>query len=238
MPTGTVTISEGTTVLGTASLATGQFSVVLSALAVGTHSLSTLYSGDGNFQRHAVSLSQSVQYAGPPDFTVGSIPGSATVVAGAPASFTISATAVNGFASAITLACTSGLPLQASCQFSPSSITPGANAATSTLTVNTTARTAARMSASSGLYLSWLFLPAIMMGTITLAAPKSRRYSNYILPILVFTTLIWITACGGNGSSGNSGGGTGGTPAGVYNIVVTGSTGTTQHMSTVTLTVQ
>jgi len=239
VPTCTVTVSEGSTVLGTATLAAAQFSAISSTLAVGTHSLSVVYSGDSSFQRHTVSLRQTVQYAGSPDFTVGSTPGSATVVAGTPASFTITATAQNGFASAISLACTSGLPPQATCQFSPSSINPGTNPGTSSLTVNTSARTTAHISANLGLYVSWLFLPAIAMSTITLAAPKCRRYFSYILLVLVFTALIWITACGGNSSGGaNSGGGTSGTPVGIYNIVVTGSTGSTQHTSTVTLTVQ
>ena len=237
MPTGTVTVLEGSTVLGTATLATGQFSAVSSTLTVGTHSLAAVYSGDSNFQRHTVRLTQNVQYAGPPDFTMDSAPGSATVDAGTPASFTITAMALNGFVSAISLVCTSGLPPQAACQFSPSSITPGTVPATSTLTVSTAARTAADISTNHRLYFGLLFLPAIVISTIFLAAPYRRTHMSWILRLFLFTVLIWIPGCG-NSNSGNTGPGNGGTPSGVYNIVVTGGSGATQHTSTLTLTVQ
>src|SRR5882672_1897832 len=48
-PTGTVIFQDGSTSLGTANLLNGQASVTLSALGVGLHSVTAVYSGDGNF---------------------------------------------------------------------------------------------------------------------------------------------------------------------------------------------
>jgi hypothetical protein len=76
-----------------------------------------------------------------PDFTISvTPPTSATVVAGNPATYTISVSPTNGFNSAVTLTC-SGLPLGASCAFAPPAVTPSGTAVTSTLTITTAAAT-------------------------------------------------------------------------------------------------
>lgn len=72
-------------------------------------------------------------------------PASATVVAGNPATYTISVSPINGFNSPVTLTC-SGLPLGTSCAFVPATVTPGATAVTSTLTITTTSVTPAATS--------------------------------------------------------------------------------------------
>jgi RHS repeat-associated protein len=48
-PTGTVTFKKGTTVLGTANMVAGQASLVLTDLAIGSHSVSAEYAGDTNY---------------------------------------------------------------------------------------------------------------------------------------------------------------------------------------------
>ena len=48
-PTGTVTFMEGSTVLATATLSSGQVQFTTSSLGPGTHSISAVYSGDTNF---------------------------------------------------------------------------------------------------------------------------------------------------------------------------------------------
>jgi hypothetical protein len=67
-------------------------------------------------------------------------PSSASASVGNPATYTISVSAINGFNSPVTLSC-SGLPLGSTCTLSPLVVTPGATAATSTLTINATAAT-------------------------------------------------------------------------------------------------
>src|SRR5215467_10784488 len=49
VPTGTVTFSDGATVLGTATLVNGSASLSVSTLALGSHSLTSVYSGSANF---------------------------------------------------------------------------------------------------------------------------------------------------------------------------------------------
>ncbi|HKW32657.1 MAG TPA: Ig-like domain repeat protein [Candidatus Acidoferrum sp.] len=49
-PTGTLTFSDGTTVLGTGTLSNGSAQFTTSTLTVGSHSISASYSGDANFQ--------------------------------------------------------------------------------------------------------------------------------------------------------------------------------------------
>ena len=49
VPTGTVTFSDGATVLGTATLVNGSASLPVSTLALGSHSLASIYSGSANF---------------------------------------------------------------------------------------------------------------------------------------------------------------------------------------------
>jgi YVTN family beta-propeller protein len=49
-PTGTVTFKDGSNSLGTATLSSGQAIFVTSSLAQGSHSITAVYGGDGNFQ--------------------------------------------------------------------------------------------------------------------------------------------------------------------------------------------
>jgi hypothetical protein len=61
-PTGTATFMDGSTTLGTAALGGGIASFTTSALAVGTHSIKVVYSGDANFKTSTSAvLSQVVQ---------------------------------------------------------------------------------------------------------------------------------------------------------------------------------
>ncbi|HEV2494479.1 MAG TPA: choice-of-anchor D domain-containing protein [Terriglobia bacterium] len=76
-------------------------------------------------------------------FSVGASPGSATVGAGQPATYTVTVTAKGGpFSSSVTLGCSS-LPAESTCSFNPATVTPGSTSAQSTLTVSTMARSLA-----------------------------------------------------------------------------------------------
>jgi hypothetical protein len=76
------------------------------------------------------------------NFKVGVSPASASVNAGQAASYNVTvAPQLGAFAGAITLGCSS-LPVLSTCSFSPASVTPGTSAATSTLTLTTTAASA------------------------------------------------------------------------------------------------
>jgi len=87
-PSGTVTFNDGSTILGQASLVSGQSAFSASALAQGAHSIVAVYGGDANFESSTSSaISQTVNRA--PAITSAN---SATFTLGAPSSFTVTAT--------------------------------------------------------------------------------------------------------------------------------------------------
>ena len=78
----------------------------------------------------------------PPDFSVSAAPATLTVTAGSSGTGMISISPQESFASAVSFAC-SGLPAGDACSFSPATVTPsGPAAATTTLTVTTSATSA------------------------------------------------------------------------------------------------
>ena len=247
-PTGTVTFMDGATALGTGTLnASGVATFATSSLAVGQHSMTAVYSGDTNNAGSTSSvLTQTVNAA---NFTLTSNPPSTTVTAGHSGTFTVTVTPQGSFTSPISFTCT-WLPTLAACGFSPTMVTPNTNTVTTTLTITTAAHTAAHAAAlvpppfghrSSPLYAIWLVLPAMLLGTAGMAAPNRRKLLSYCLVFLLVGGCLLQVACAGtsnSGSGGGGGGGTGGTPAGTYTVTVTGAAGSTQHTTTVTLTVQ
>src|ERR1700694_3777782 len=65
-PTGTVTYREGTTILGTATVAAGQASLAISSLSPGIHIISTSYSGDTVFNPNTAPLYTQTVTSGTP----------------------------------------------------------------------------------------------------------------------------------------------------------------------------
>jgi hypothetical protein len=176
------------------------------------------------------------------DFSLTSSASSNSIAPGSTASYTLTITPVGGsFASAVKLACT-GLPAQASCNFSPSSVTPGANNATATLSISTTAAVATavpfRPLRTGPMLAAWIQLQGIgLFGMILFARRRSTiKCPPRFLLILLTAALIFMTGCaGGTGIASQSQPGT--TP-GTYSITVTGTSGNLQHSLPLTLTVQ
>lgn len=102
-----------------------------SALGVTTGSL-TVTDNDPAGNQQITSLSGAGV-----DFQVGASPASVTISAGQTASYTISVTPLGGsFPNAVSLTC-GALPAGTTCSFSPSSLVPGVDGASSTLTITT-----------------------------------------------------------------------------------------------------
>jgi hypothetical protein len=133
-PTGTVIFNDGNTALTAAiplSVA-GVATFSTSALVAGTHPITAVYSGDANFTTVTSAIvNQRVE-----DYTIASVPGSASIRTGHSAGFVITATPLGGFNSAITLQC-ANLPVNATCVFEPPVLTPNGGPVTSKLVVKT-----------------------------------------------------------------------------------------------------
>jgi arabinogalactan endo-1,4-beta-galactosidase len=238
-PTGQVTFLDGTTMLGSSTLSAGVATFTTSSLAVGSHSLTASYAGDAN---NAPSTSNTVTLTvtGTPAFSISLSPASATIASGGSATATVSITPMNGFSAATTLAC-SGLPSFATCAFSPASVTPGAAAATSTLTIATNVQTASighettpanrsNRGVGSGAMLAVLLLPLMLFDR------RRRKLWLRVCGCVFVGVLLMqgLTGCSGNSGMSNSST----TPAGQYTITITATSGTLSQSTTLPLTVQ
>jgi subtilase family serine protease len=180
--------------------------------------------------------------AGFPQFSVSAATLSpATVSPGQSATSNIDVAAVLGFNNSVSLTCSvSPSPqLAPQCSITPSSVTPGTPA---TLTVTTTAPTMALSTPLGRFSVFYAFaLPLFGVTFIKIKfgaarATNNRRLLILLLVALLITGLVFQAACGGG--SGGSHGGNAGTPAGNYTITITGTSGTLQHATCVSLAVQ
>ncbi len=226
VPTGTVTFKDGTTTLGTGTLTSGKASYTTTTLSVGSHSVTASYGGDGsNLTSTSSAISITVTAAGPADFTLAISPTSGSVPAGSPASAMITVTPVNGFTGATTFAC-SGLPANSTCAFSPATVTPnGTAASTSTMTIESNVQAAITLATGS---MSLLLLPMLAFRT----RKRSGRVAVVASILLVMLAAAGISACGGSKSTVSTT-----TPAGTYSVTVTATSGSLNHSSSYSFTV-
>ena len=166
-----------------------------------------------------------------PDFTVTTTPPTQTASSGGTATYNVSVGSVNGdFSNAVTLSA-SGVPSGATAMFAPASVTPGGESATSVLTIQTASLTAQTRAADrrSG----WRWMPPV---TVAFFIPllwwrrRIRLLSIGLLCVLLTVGAGMLLGCGGGYYSKP--------PAQTYTVTVTGTSGSTQHSATVTLTVQ
>jgi subtilase family serine protease len=116
---------------------TGVATFTTTALPSGTNNVTATYEGDA--VNSGSTSSATTVIVSTPDFTLGTAPGSATVVAGHPApAVTVTITPVNGFNQLLTFTCPSA-PTGVSCAFNPATITPSGSAVTTSLTISTAA---------------------------------------------------------------------------------------------------
>jgi len=248
-PSGTVEFFNGPTSLGTTALflsAAGGFvsprtfnlaqstASLATTLPNGQLSLTAHYAGDTNYQ---AGTSSPVNVSVQPDFDISAAAASMTITSpggSGTLTFTITGDAgYNGTINFTTAAC-SGLPREATCSFSPASVTGNGQ---TTLRISTTApKTAAAR--GHGLWLASAL--AFAVAIIFSSTPQKGRWSA-LAALAIAICIMPIASCGGGSSSG-SGGGDPGTPAGSSNVTVSASaassTGTLTRTTTFTLMVQ
>jgi hypothetical protein len=205
-PTGTVTFTDGNTVLGTSIVSAGSASVTPTISAAGTHIITAIYSGDDNYVGQTkATLIQTID-APASTYLLSANPASATLLPGQSAQFVITATPNPTSSDTVTFSCGS-LPQGISCSFSPSSLTlSGSNPASTTLTVTAAATfvaSGAPVFPIGGLPLTGLTVG--IFGYVALAGFR-RQTRGRLTPLLLLVALAAVlaaTGCSGN-PAGNS----------------------------------
>ncbi len=255
-PTGAITLSgNGQTFTATpvaAATSTGTvalistFTVPGATLAGGSNTLTASYSGDGNYNP-AASATTSVTVTGGTSTSAGFAltgPTGGLTVAnlGTAQTGTITITPTNGFTGTVNLSCAvqfSGTGAAPTCSIAPTINLAANTAATTTLTINTTALsslvkpgtgepggTPARrlLAAGGGIALCSLLLWGM---------PARRRSWRSMLVALLAFGALGIIGCGGSSNSASSG-----TPTGTYTAIVTGTSGTVTTSTNVSVNVE
>jgi hypothetical protein len=264
VPTGSVNFLDGTTLLGTGTISNGVATLTITTLAVGTHAISALYSGDINFTSvaNATPISELVQ-----DFSlvisVSSGGGSVTSITALPGStavysFTVSPLNATTFPANVTLSA-SGLPSGATCIFSPAALAAGSGTQTVMLTVqipqtDLTSQLLRIRGSDSGPQIAAAGMQgnpirgresntarhmaplALALLLLPFAGRMRRRLPGMLCNLLLLG--IALTAAVGSGGCGSTGSGYFGQAASNYTITVTGAAGPLTHSTSVTLTVQ
>jgi hypothetical protein len=120
-----------------------------------------------------------------PEFSITANPTSLNIARGQSGTVTLTITPTNGYTQAVSFAC-SGLPSQANCTFSPSTVTPANNPVTTQLTI-TTAPSSAALRESPGLG-PWRQVSGVVaLGLLIWILPHRRRRAmqGYFLLLLL-----------------------------------------------------
>jgi hypothetical protein len=240
-PTGSVTFFDGTTMLGTGTIASGVAAYVTSSLPAGANSITAVYSGDTNFATVTSSaLTETVE-----TFALGTSTGATTtqtVSPGGTATYTFSVSPTGGTTFLDPVSFTvSGLPAGATATFTPQTIPAGSGTTPVTLTIQTSSQNAAvappgPVGGDSGgrplIALGLMLLPL----TGAIKRFHKRKATLFCMALLLMMgSTTYLVGCGG-GSSG--GGSSSGSQSQSYNLTVTGTSGADITTTSVTLTVQ
>lgn len=185
--------------------------------------------------------------ATPPDFNISASQTTLTIRAGQSPSFTVTVGGLNGFNSAVNLAC-SGQPLGSTCTLSPMSVSPASGGtATSTVTIGTNANPYQMMASLqkntplSRVFALLLSVPALGFLGLLFAGPRDhsrllrrnwmKHLSGSLLLLAALASLLGAVGCY-KSKSGT------GTQRGMTTLTITGTSGSITHSVSVPVTVQ
>ena len=235
------------TVAADSSTPVGQFPLTITASGNGP---------DGAIAHTAAVVLTVATVAGTPDFSIAAAPPTMTVRAGQTASYSVIASALNGFSGAVTLAC-AGLPPAASCTFNPNPLTVTSAGAPATLQIATAGLAAVLRDAvpGPGSFASLATMGFSLFGIcfiggstrrrtgrrLTRPSAKRGQRSTGLLAMLLTLALLGFgcgTVSNHNQQSGSGGSPAPTTPAGTYSVTITANSGSLQHSTSVQLVVQ
>ncbi len=239
------------------SITSGQTSTltVSGITATSPNPLNITVTGTSGSQTASVSL--SVFFS---DFKVAAAPSLNSVTAGGSTTYTTTVTPMNGFNQVVLLSC-AGLPANTTCTWSPPGMTlDGLNAATATVSVNTTASTSSAGGwrppggnlpggANRERGMRFLFIAVFTLLVILIAAGRNRRRTGRArIPLRASLVVLALLAaflaiqlgCTNYYYNPISPANPNGTPAGTYTITFVGTLGnnsTIRRTTTVNMTV-
>ena len=231
-PTGSITFSDGSTLLGTEALNAGVASLTVATLPLGPNSITASYSGDGSFNTvTSTALNQAVQ-----DFAF-TVAGSTTqtVQYGGAATYTFAIGSVDGptTPSAIGFA-VSGAPAGSIISFTPATVAAGTGTANPALTIQVPSVIAASQGRghSPATSLAALALVCVLLPLrcrMGLRGNRSSRFFSALLLLASAGACAGATGCGANEIV---------TRVQTFAITATASSGALSHSAATTLTVQ
>lgn len=226
------TFATGTAVDLTASSASGSTFSGWGANCTGTTACNLTMTSDE-------FITATFNSSPPPDFSVRPASVSLTTQRGGQVTDVLTIAPQNGsFASLVQLSCVvTGSTPTATCAVSPTSVTPGANPATSTLTITVPALSAqlppdTHHQFPGTLYAVFLPLPALALVGYSLrfGKAKQRQHQLWLLYGLFIVFVTLQTGCGGGGSVQQM------QPLN-YTVTVTATSGAIQHTTQITVIV-
>jgi uncharacterized protein (TIGR03118 family) len=172
------------------------------------------------------------------DFSLSLSSQSATVAPGQSTALTISASAVGGFNSPISLSCSSQTGV--TCSLSHATITPGSSTATSSLTMTAAASSGGGGYGSPYGMMLWLPLSGLSVFGMVLQKDTRKSMSKNVkrglcvaaLTLLALGMMLTV-GCGGGSSSGSNQSG-----ANMITVMVKGTSGSLTHSTPITLTIR
>jgi len=208
-------------------------SYTLYVQAIGKPSMSNQMSGAVKFTSSCGGTASSN-----PTVSLGTNPSSMTIQSGGSGNVTVTATPQSGaFNNAIALTC-SGLPQGLTCSFSPASITPGASAVSSALTVAAGKVVAEDRSNRGHALLATWFFSFGLLGVTLIGKIQRKRIVTVVGGCILAAMIVGATSCGGSGSSATSNTVVKPGSAASYTVTVNGNTSSVQLAATITVTVQ
>jgi len=207
----------------------------------GTHAITASYSGDASFNPSVSTQSQSFTIT--PGFFAAVPSAQSTVLIsaqGGTGQTSLSVSNSSGFSGTINLAC-SGLPSEAACMFSPTSISANGTANTTSVSIIVTTKahtTMARSRQSTGwLPGQWMLGMGLVLSSVLVGGKKQRTRGLFLL--LSVALVVVAPSCGGGGNPATKAPPPDlGTPTGISTVLVNATSGSIVSTNAFTLVVQ